>query len=46
MDIDSINEKSFSGGSYESPEISIFEMSPEGILCQSGQFEEWQEETL
>lgn len=31
---------------YESPVIQVAEIQPEGVLCQSGQFEEWNEETL
>ena len=33
-------------GSYESPEVVVVEIAAEGVLCQSGQFEEWNEETL
>lgn len=31
---------------YESPIIQVVEIHPEGVLCQSGQFEQWNEETL
>ena len=31
---------------YESPEISVVEIEAEGVLCASGGFEEWEEETL
>ena len=31
---------------YESPIIQVVEIQSESILCQSGQFEEWNEETL
>lgn len=34
------------GGGYESPVIQVVSVRPEGVLCQSGQFEEWEEETL
>jgi hypothetical protein len=33
-------------GNYASPEVTVVEIAAEGVLCQSGQFEEWQEETL
>ena len=33
-------------GSYESPKTEVVEIVSEGVLCQSGEFEEWQEETL
>ena len=33
-------------GEYESPVIQVVKIQFEGILCQSGQFEEWDEETL
>ena len=32
--------------SYESPKAEVVEMHSEGVLCQSGQFEEWEEDTL
>lgn len=28
-------------GSYESPEVSVVEIRSEGVLCASGQFDEW-----
>ena len=31
---------------YESPVIHVISLHSEGVLCQSGQFEEWNEETL
>jgi hypothetical protein len=31
---------------YESPVIQVLSLNSEGVLCQSGQFEEWNEETL
>lgn len=31
---------------YESPVIQVAEIQQEGVLCQSGQIEEWNEETL
>ena len=31
---------------YESPVIQTVEIQSESVLCQSGQFEEWSEETL
>ena len=31
---------------YESPVIQVVKIQSEGILCQSGQFEQWNEETL
>ena len=31
---------------YASPEVAVVEIAAEGVLCQSGQFEEWEEETL
>jgi hypothetical protein len=33
-------------GSYESPEAAVVEIRSEGVLCQSGQFEEWKEEEI
>ncbi len=33
-------------GNYASPEVTVVEIAAEGVLCQSGQFEEWNEETL
>lgn len=33
-------------GNYESPKAEVVEILSEGVLCQSGQFEEWEEETL
>ena len=32
--------------SYESPAVSVVEVVSEGVLCASGQLEEWKEETL
>ena len=32
--------------SYESPAISVVEVLSEGVLCASGQLEEWNEENL
>ena len=31
---------------YSSPEVKVVEIAAEGVLCQSGQFEEWNEDTL
>lgn len=31
---------------YMSPSIDVIMIQPEGIVCASGQFEQWQEETL
>ena len=31
---------------YVSPATAVVEISTEGVLCQSGQFEEWEEDTL
>jgi hypothetical protein len=31
---------------YEAPEVKVVELYAEGVLCASGQFEEWNEETL
>lgn len=45
MKNNSINEISV-GGAYVSPAVDVIDIMAEGILCQSGQFEEWQEETL
>ena len=28
-------------GSYESPEAAVVEIRSEGVLCASGQFDEW-----
>ena len=28
---------------YETPCVSVIEIDPEGVLCQSGQLEEWEE---
>ena len=32
--------------SYESPAVSVVEVLSEGVLCQSGSFENWGEEDL
>ena len=32
--------------SYESPAVSVVEVVSEGVLCASGQLEEWNEENL
>ena len=32
--------------SYESPAVSVVEVLSEGVLCQSGSFEDWGEEDL
>ena len=32
--------------SYESPAVSVVEVLSEGVLCASGQLEEWNEENL
>ena len=32
--------------SYESPAVTVVEVLSEGVLCQSGSFEEWGEEDL
>ena len=32
--------------SYESPAITAVEVLSEGVMCQSGSFEEWGEEDL
>jgi hypothetical protein len=34
------------GEGYETPAVQLNDIQPEGLLCQSGQFEEWNEETL
>ena len=31
---------------YMSPEMEIYEVIAEGVLCVSGQFEEWKQEDL
>lgn len=31
---------------YASPEVKVVEIAAEGVLCQSGSFEEWEEEDL
>lgn len=41
-----ITENVKEGSLYAAPEISVVEMYAEGVLCQSGQFEEWEEDTL
>lgn len=33
-------------GSYESPKTEVLEIRSEGVLCQSGAIEEWEEEQL
>lgn len=33
-------------GVYETPAVNVIEISTEGVLCASGQNEEWNEETL
>lgn len=32
--------------SYATPSVSVIEVKSEGMLCASGDFEEWNEETL
>ena len=32
--------------SYVTPEVEVVEIVSEGVLCQSGNFEQWGEETL
>ena len=32
--------------SYESPKVMVAEVLSEGILCASGEIENWEEETL
>lgn len=32
--------------SYESPAVTVVEVLSEGVLCQSGSFEEWGKEDL
>jgi hypothetical protein len=34
------------GGTYVSPAVETIEIKSEGVLCQSGQFETWEEEEL
>ena len=34
------------GYAYVSPVVDVIEIRAEGVLCQSGQFEEWKEEEL
>lgn len=34
------------GDAYVSPAVEMTEIAAEGVLCQSGQFEEWKEEEL
>lgn len=34
------------GDTYVSPAVETIEVKSEGILCQSGQFETWEEEDL
>ena len=46
-----MNKKTFTmadrfNGSYESPAVTVSEISAEGVLCVSGRFEEWNEEIL
>ena len=38
-----MNTKEFN---YEAPEVKVVELYAEGVLCASGQFQEWEEETL
>lgn len=33
-------------GGYMSPSIDVIMIRPEGVVCASGQLEQWQEETL
>ena len=39
-------ESALRSNGYESPEVVVTEIHSEGVLCASGQFEEWNEETL
>lgn len=41
-----INKAAQMMGTYASPEVKVVEIAAEGVLCQSGQFEEWNEDTL
>ena len=41
-----INNVAPMASNYASPEVTVVEIASEGVLCQSGQFEEWNEETL
>lgn len=31
---------------YETPSVEVFKTMPEGILCASGEIEQWNEETI
>lgn len=31
---------------YETPRTEVLELETEGFVCQSGQFQEWEEETI
>ena len=44
--MDNINDTRMRTGGYMSPSIDVVMIQPEGIVCASGQFEQWQEETL
>ena len=39
-------ESTLRSGSYVSPEAKVTEIHSEGVLCTSGQFEEWETATL
>ncbi len=41
-----MEKRYFTGNVYESPQMRIVEIRSEGLLCQSGIVEEWQEEEL
>lgn len=34
------------GAGYEAPEVSVMELESEGVLCASGQFDPYEEDTL
>lgn len=37
---------SVGGGSYESPEVKVLGLETEGVLCASGDIEEWETNSL
>ena len=38
--------QTLSEGIYEAPAVNVMELETEGVLCASGQNEEWNEGTL
>ena len=46
MNKESLISTNAAGDAYVSPAVETIEIMSEGILCESGQFETWEEENL